>query len=476
LRGGQRLYYRNVAREERKMTDVIIGEDRLVVVLAYLADKAPEDVKQRREWARCMAILSAQRKEAPGHKRRTDCRYLGCGCLNEMCHPECAGYSPSPFPAQTVRCQKRWGISDEECAKHEDCVECPVENPDNVALRQPRSCLDCVFNDGCYRREEAATCERFIRSTADDVAGKCGGCELRGNCAEDTIPGGCPMHVGKQTATPPPQYDPATVAFPAYVTRETHERELNEVIDSLSARMDTLVTQGELLAQVGLLRGLVDATGKNHYYHHHENGGIAALSDDVDLLRAAQLGEAEATKKVLDALVNQVKELDKDHVDLLKCYIHHLREHMPEALRNAGEVPSITREELAGVDELRAEVVALEREVTAQPGYFDAAIARAIAAHEITTAEHFQGQIDTLSRVVDEDQDRKAVVAHERLWHNPTGKGEPFPQEPTAPCVRLARVIASAPTDVCYTCRHDAVCRKTLTENTCESWERQHPN
>jgi hypothetical protein len=285
----------------------------------------------------------------------------------------------------------------------------------------------------------------------DDAAGKCGGCELRGNCAEDEIPGGCPRYVARKwqgvkahaiplcvdcvkkglctincgipfacdlyvpdaeqtlttNATPPPQYDPATVAFPAYVTRETHERELNEVIDSLSARMDTLATQ--------------------------------------------------------------LAELDRDHVDLLKCYTHHMREHMPAVLRDAGEVPSITREELAGVDELRAEVVALEREVTAQPGYFDAAIARAIAAHEIAAAEHFQGQIDTLSRVVDED--RKAVVAHERELH------------PDAPCVRLARVIASAPKEepkTCPTCHHYAVCRKSdiccsLGNVGCESWEGQHP-
>jgi hypothetical protein len=256
------------------MTDVIIGYDRLAVVLAYLADKAPEGLVQRREWARCMAILSAQQKEAPG----------------------------------------------------------------------------------------------------------------------------------TTNSTPPPQYDPATVAFPAYVT---HERELNEVTDSLSARMD--------------------------------------------------------------ALSVQLAELDKDHVDLVKCYVHHLREHMPEALRNAGEVPSITREELAGVDELRAEVVALAGEVTAQPGYFDAAIAKAIAAHEIAAAEHFQGQIDTLSRVVDED--RKAVVAHERELH------------PDAPCVRLARVIASAPKEepkTCPTCHHYAVCRKSdiccsLGNVGCESWEGQHP-
>jgi hypothetical protein len=354
------------------MTDVIIGYDRLTVVLAYLADKAPEDVRQRREWARCISILSAQRKTAPG-----------------------------------------------------------------ATETHTHTCWTCTLRMGCAATPNAGcggyTTDAAKMTSPDDDAGKCGGCELRGNCDEDTMPGGCPKYVAKEwkgvkahsillcvdcvkkglctinrgpfacdlyvpdaaqtlttNATLPPQYDPATVAFPAYVTRETHERELNEVTDSLSARMD--------------------------------------------------------------ALSVQLAELDKDHVDLVKCYVHHLREHMPEALRNAGEVPSITREELAGVDELRAEVVALAGEVTAQPGYFDAAIAKAIAAHEIAAAEHFQGQIDTLSRVVDED--RKAVVTHERELHNPTGKGEPFP---------------------CPTCLHHAVCRKTVTENTCESWEGQHP-
>jgi hypothetical protein len=102
---------------------VVIGQDRLAVVLAYLADKEPEDVRQRREWTRCMAILSAQRKEAP-----------------------------------------------------------------------------------------------------DAAAGKCGGCELRGQCDEDTLPGGCPKQVGIVTSTPPPHFDPATVALPSFLTTEALER------------------------------------------------------------------------------------------------------------------------------------------------------------------------------------------------------------------------------------------------------------
>jgi hypothetical protein len=32
-------------------------------------------------------------------------------------------------------------------------------------------------------------------------------------------------------------------------------------------------------------------------------------------------------------------QLDADHVALLKCYVHHLRDHMPAALRDAGEKP-----------------------------------------------------------------------------------------------------------------------------------------
>jgi hypothetical protein len=328
--------------------EVIIGQGRLDVIRTYLADKVPQGARSRGEWARCMAILSAQRKEAPEAQSATrDCPH----CWN---------------------CDKAL-----LCARCGEAVEAECREEQEAAERAKYPA----------QRKEAPQ--------PDDAAGKCGGCDLRGNCDEDTLPGGCPKYVAKKwqgvkaqsillcvncvkkglctvncgspiacdlyvpdaaqtlttNATPPPQYDPATVAFRGYVTRETHERELNEVIDSLSARMDTLVTQGELLAQVGLLRGLVDATGKNHYYHHHENGGIAALSDDVDLLRAAQLGEAEATKKALDALTQRLEnwerrvwdteqkmsQMDDDHVALLKCYTYHLRDHMPEILRDAGE-------------------------------------------------------------------------------------------------------------------------------------------
>jgi hypothetical protein len=151
----------------------------------------------------------------------------------------------------------------------------------------------------------------------DDAAGKCGSCELRGNCDEDTMPGGCPKYVGKQTATwhspghyttdagntsntatwselptscnvagciichptPPPQYAPAAVAFPAYVTRD----ELDVAVARLQAKYEEVQC---------------------------ENADMA----------------------------KQVRELDEDQVELSKCYIYHLREHMPEALRNAGEI------------------------------------------------------------------------------------------------------------------------------------------
>jgi hypothetical protein len=83
---------------------------------------------------------------------------------------------------------------------------------------------------------------------------------------------------------------------------------------------------------------------------------LASLTDDVDLLRAATLGEAEATKKALDALTTReedlerrvwdadkkLEQMDHDHVALLKCYTQHLREHMPAALRDAGEAPAPT--------------------------------------------------------------------------------------------------------------------------------------
>jgi rubrerythrin len=358
------------------MTDVIIGYDRLTVVLAYLADKAPEDVKQRREWARCMAILSAQRKTAPGATKATLCAQSNCATF--------------------------------------------------------------------------AICAR-------NVEGPCGLYD----------------HV---TATPPNQYDPATVAFPAYAADIAALRSEFEELKQIDA--DSFMT---ILGRVSDLRDIaeaLDATTKAHELKTHER----ELNEVIDSLSAR-----------MDALSVQLAELDKDHVDLVKCYVHHLREHMPEALRNAGEVPSITREELAGVDELRAEVVALEREVTAQPGYFDAAIAKAIAAHEIATAEHFQGQMDTLSRVVDED--RKAVVAHEATPH---GDGKRYEVWHCPEClVSVSRIDGYGPTffhgadcnqpplkagiapesKTCPTCYYHAICRKSdiIGNVGCESWEGQHP-
>jgi hypothetical protein len=391
---------------------VTIYKEKLATVLAYLAAHIPEGKRDHDEWFQCVQILAARREE-----------------------------SEAQTAASTLL-------------------------PDNVALRQHRSCLGCVFNDGCYRRETAATCERFIRSTADNAAGKCGDCELRGNCAEDETPGGCPRYVAKKwqghkaapllslcvdciysgkchklgndirccdaytpdaaqtlttNATPPPQYDPATVAFPPMATRL----------------------------------------------------------------------EVEALREEVASLLGEISQLDEDHVDLLKCYIHHLREHMPGALRNAGEDAErdeklndpnydpmtiagpayITAQQLADTMSMHVDGAghiarwAVDLRLDDVREEIKAAIAKAIAAHEIATAEHFQGQIDTLSRVVDED--RKAVVAHERELH------------PDAPCVRLARVIASAPKDepkTCPTCHHHAVCDKPTAPSTgCESWEGEHP-
>jgi hypothetical protein len=48
--------------------EVIIGQGRLDVIRTYLADKAPEGVRQHQAWTRCMNILSAQRKEAPAQQ------------------------------------------------------------------------------------------------------------------------------------------------------------------------------------------------------------------------------------------------------------------------------------------------------------------------------------------------------------------------------------------------------------------------
>jgi hypothetical protein len=148
---------------------VIIGHDRLAVVLAYLADKAPEGLAQRREWARCMSILSAQRKEAP----------------------------------------------------------------------QP-----------------------------DNAAGTCGGCILRGICDEDTLPGGCPKYVGKQTATPPPQYAPATVAFPAYVTRDELAKGLLESRWHQANRLQDQIDEA-MKAHLGEKHGITITDISCRTCHHH---------------------------------------------------------------------------------------------------------------------------------------------------------------------------------------------------------------
>jgi hypothetical protein len=155
--------------------NIIIPKERLAVVLAYLADKAPEDVRQRREWTRCMAILSAQRKEAP-----------------------------------------------------------------------------------------------------DDAAGKCGECALRGLCDEDTMPGGCPEKVGKQTSTPPPHFDPATVAFP-FVTRkelaeaiEAHDDAGHEERSWMHGQIETLVNNmdGINLGQEGIRDSIAKAMRSHERVRH----------------------------------------------------------------------------------------------------------------------------------------------------------------------------------------------------------------
>jgi hypothetical protein len=158
--------------------EVIIGQGRLDVIRTYLADKVPQGARSRGEWARCMAILSAQRKEAPEAQSATrDCPH----CWN---------------------CDKAL-----LCARCGEAVE-----------------AECIEEQEAAERAKYPA-QRKEAPQPDDAAGKCGGCELRGQCDEDTLPGGCPKEVGKTTATPKPQYDPATVAFPAYATREELETE-----------------------------------------------------------------------------------------------------------------------------------------------------------------------------------------------------------------------------------------------------------
>jgi hypothetical protein len=201
--------------------EVIIGQGRLDVIRTYLADKVPQGARSRGEWARCMAILSAQRKEAPEAQSATrDCPH----CWN---------------------CDKAL-----LCARCGEAVEAECREEQEAAERAKYPA----------QRKEAPQ--------PDDAAGKCGDCELRGQCDEDILPGGCPKEVGKtvglpeaqpeklsyhlncincgadwrsfvpfpaicpfcrvnrlaQTSTSPPHFDPATVAFPFREKLETERQ------------------------------------------------------------------------------------------------------------------------------------------------------------------------------------------------------------------------------------------------------------
>jgi hypothetical protein len=101
----------------------------------------------------------------------------------------------------------------------------------------------------------------------DDAAGKCGSCELR-NCDEDTMPGGCPKYVGKQTATPPPQYAPATVAFPAYVTRDELAKGLLESRWHQANRLQDQIDEA-MKAHLGEKHGITITDISCRTCHHH---------------------------------------------------------------------------------------------------------------------------------------------------------------------------------------------------------------
>jgi hypothetical protein len=189
---------------------VVIGHDRLMVVLAYLADKAPDGLAQRRERARCVSILSAQRKEAPGATKATE--------------------------------------------------------------THTHTCWTCTLRMGCAATSNAGcggyTTDAAKMTSPDDAAGKCGGCILRGNCDEDTLPGGCPKYVGKQTATPPPQYAPATVAFPAYVTRDELAKGLLESRWHQANRLQDQIDEA-MKAHLGEKHGITITDISCRTCHHH---------------------------------------------------------------------------------------------------------------------------------------------------------------------------------------------------------------
>jgi hypothetical protein len=121
-------------------------------------------------------------------------------------------------------------------------------------------------------------------------------------------------------ATEMPHFSPPTVAMPQFATKEA--------LDALDKRLAQLDAD-----HVALLKAYT------HHLHHHtppplRDAGKTVVDD----------GKEYATKTELDALRAEVAALEKariqmdaDHVAFMKCYVYHLREHMPEALRNAGE-------------------------------------------------------------------------------------------------------------------------------------------
>jgi hypothetical protein len=148
----------------------------------------------------------------------------------------------------------------------------------------------------------------------DDAAGTCGDCELRGNCDEDTLPGGCPKYVAKKwkgvkaapqeslclscadrhvrcalvpdymrscymyipdaeqtlttNATPPPQYGPATVAFPAYVTRDELAKGLLESRWHQANRLQDQIDEA-MKAHLGEKHGITITDISCRTCHHH---------------------------------------------------------------------------------------------------------------------------------------------------------------------------------------------------------------
>ncbi len=169
----------------------------------------------------------------------------------------------------------------------------------------------------------------------------CADCEWRGNCNEDTLPGGCIMRVGK----PEPKAQDDGGAMGTQCNKANWCHQYAPVV--LSAQNVTTTIPNARIVEGGggyvtkkELGERIEYSFRTHQEQHlaKEN----ATKTDLDGLTKR---EEDLERRVWD-MQNKMEQMDDDHVALLKCYTYHLTEQMPTALRDAGEAPAVTKEEL----------------------------------------------------------------------------------------------------------------------------------